>query len=349
VKLPPVTILLSSYNGEKFVTEQVASIQHQTHPNWTLLVRDDGSRDRTLEIVQALSRADPRIVILTDARGNLGAAGSFGVLLEHVLRLDAPYVALADQDDLWCPAKIARELELMLRREQQAGPRKPLLVHSDLSVVGHDLTPVHRSFLKYQGLSHEAKFPLGRLLLQNFVTGSTVLLNRSLLESATPVPDVIMHDWWLALCAAALGEIVFLPEATVRYRQHGGNAVGSFGLKHSVGESLRDPIASWHRADALLDRAVAQARELLRRVEREEQRHPADAQALQVLRAFTGAFAEGNGLTRLRVLARYGIRPRTFLPFPIRFYAGVLLWSPKLQTPATPGSVGTPGRVQDSR
>jgi rhamnosyltransferase len=327
VSLPPLTIVLSTYNGEKFIAEQIASIQRQTHSDWRLLLRDDGSSDRTLEIVRAMAEVDRRITLLPSGPGNLGPAASFGVLLEQALSDGAEYVSLADQDDVWLPTKLAAELELVRRQEAAAGRSTPILVHSDLTVVAENLSLVHPSFLARQGLKHVDKFSLGPLLIQNFVTGSTVVLNRALLQVVVPIPGVIMHDWWLALCAAALGRIAFLPEPTVLYRQHGSNALGSVGQKRAVWRSLRNPIAAWLRADELLAQTLGQARELLKRVEPEEKRNPAAARSLPVLRDFCGAFAQTSGLKRLRVVARHRIRPRTFLPYPVRFYAGVLLWS----------------------
>ena len=326
MSLPPVTIVLSSYNGERFIAEQIASIQGQTHLHWKLLVRDDGSSDRTVDIVKAMAGRDDRIVVLGDDRGNLGPPASFGVLLEHALSAGAAYVALADQDDVWLPTKMASELELMLCRESQVGQAKPILIHTDLSVAGENLQVVHPSYLAYEGLRHRDESPLSTLLIQNFVTGCTTLLNRALLQAGVPVPAVIMHDWWLALCAAALGEIRYVAEPMVRYRQHGRNAMGSVGQRRALWHSLRNPINSWLRADVLLDQVVDQARELAQRVEREERGNPAAAQSLRVLRDFCRAFSEGDGLARIRVLSRHRIRPRTFLPYPIRFYARVLFW-----------------------
>jgi rhamnosyltransferase len=328
VRLPPLTIVLSSYNGEKFIAEQLASIQQQTHTDWKLLVRDDGSSDRTISIVQEMAAVDKRISLLIDNRGTLGPAASFGVLLEQAVATGSGYVAMSDQDDVWSPTKIARELELLIRQEHQVGDSRPILVHSDLTVVGEDLRLIHRSFLAYQGLRPLPQRPLGTLLIQNFVTGCTMLLNRSLLQVAVPIPTVIMHDWWLALCAAALGDILYLDEATVLYRQHGRNTLGSPGRKRALWRSLRNPVASWLQADLLLEQVTGQARELMERVEREEQGNPAASDSLTVLRDFCAAFSEGSGLKRLRVLARHRIRPRTFLPYPVRFYAGALLWSP---------------------
>ncbi|HJR16888.1 MAG TPA: glycosyltransferase family 2 protein [Gemmatimonadales bacterium] len=338
--LPPVTIVLSSYNGEKFIAEQIASIRQQTHPDWKLLVRDDGSSDHTRDIVQALIEVDDRIMLLRDHRGNLGPAASFGVLLEYALNHGAGYVALADQDDVWSPTKIARELEVMLRQEDRSGESEPILVHTDLTVVREDLRLIHQSFLAYQGLRHLADSPLGTLLIQNFVTGCTTLINRPLLQLAVPLPSVIMHDWWLALCAAALGEICYLPEATVLYRQHRMNALGSPGQRKALWRSLRKPVDAWLQAGVVLEQALEQARELTKRVEREGPGSAAAFASLSVLRDFCRAFSEGDGLTRLRVLSRHNIRPRTFLPYPVRFYARVLLWSRTSYSPAGRASAG---------
>jgi rhamnosyltransferase len=325
VNLPPVTIALSSYNGERFIAEQIASIRQQTHRGWQLLVRDDGSSDGTVRMVETHAAGDPRITLLRDDAGNLGPAASFGVLLDRALLDGAEYVALADQDDVWSPTKIEDELRLMLDREQTAGKARPILVHTDLKVVRDDLSVVHDSFLGYQGLRH-LDAPLGTLLVQNFVTGSTLLLNRALLEVAMPIPRVIMHDWWLALCAASVGEIAFVDRATVLYRQHGSNTLGSVGLKRAVWRSLRNPFVAWLEADGVLNQALDQARELSRRLERERARHPQASQSLAMVGEFCRAFTLGSGLSRLRVVARHGIRPRTFLPYPVRYYARVLLW-----------------------
>jgi glycosyltransferase involved in cell wall biosynthesis len=332
--------VLSSYNGEKFIAEQIESIREQTHTVWKLLVRDDGSSDRTTEILQAFSEVDDRIILLPDQRGNLGPATSFGILLEYALNNGADYVAMADQDDVWLPSKIAQELALMRRAEDQSGESGAILVHTDLTVVGEDLRLIHPSFLAYQGLRHVADSPLGTLLIQNFVTGCTTLINRPLLQLAVPLPRVIMHDWWLALCAAALGKICYLPEPMVLYRQHGTNAIGSAGRRQALWQSLRKPVDAWLQAGVVLEKALEQARELAKRVERDGRRSSAAFESLRVLRDFYRAFTEEDGLTRLRVISRYNIRPRTFLPYPVRFYARVLLWSRATHSPAGRASAG---------
>jgi glycosyl transferase family 2 len=322
----PVTILLSSYNGARFLAEQIESIRRQSFGGWTLLVRDDGSSDESVGIVESISATDSRVVLLGDGRGNLGPAGSFGILLGHAYDEGARYVALADQDDIWSPEKLARELDLLAQSERELGEDMPLLVHTDLAVVREDLSLVHDSFLAFQGLRHPFHSPLGTLLIQNFATGCTMLVNRPLLRVAVPVPAVIMHDWWLALCAAATGRVVFLPEATVRYRQHGGNAQGSQGWHSAVRGALRHPGSWWRQSGTLFQRVVEQARELSQRIERQGPDNEVVRRSLPALRDFSSAFAHGGAVDRLRVVYRHGIRPHSLLPYPVPFYARVLLW-----------------------
>jgi rhamnosyltransferase len=334
---PDLVILLSSYNGGKFIAEQIDSIRGQTFTGWKLLVRDDGSSDDTVEVLESLAALDDRITLLRDSRGNLGPAASFGVLLEQVRDTGVAYVALADQDDIWRAPKLSRQLDLLRQHERKLGESVPLLIHSDLTVVGEDLSLVHPSFLAFQGLRHETEAPLGALLVQNFVTGCTAVINRALLQAAVPLPNVIMHDWWLALCAAALGQVLYLPEATVLYRQHERNAQGSQGRRAALVSALRRPVSWWLKSGVLLERAVGQARELAQRVERQTGETGHSYPSLAVLRDFCSAFARGTAITRLRVVYRHRIRPRTLLPYPLPFYARVLLWGRRLPEASTAG------------
>lgn len=336
----PVVVALSTFNGAKHVTAQIASIRGQTFDRWRLLVRDDGSTDGTVALVEAAARADPRIELVRDGLGNLGPAGSYGVLLERAAAEGAPRVALCDQDDVWRADKLARGLALMAAREAELGDGVPLLVHSDLTVVDAGLGVIHSSFVQYQGVRPVADRPLRKLLVQNFVTGCTALVNRALLDAAVPVPRrVIMHDWWLALCAAALGEVLYLPEATVLYRQHGANTLGSRSRRRAGFESVRRPISWWRHSSRLFAEGVAQASELRRRVRRvagtAPATRPAAAHALAMLDEYCAAFAGAGPWQRLRTIRRWRIRPGSLLPYPVCFYCRVLLW-PR-HTAAAPG------------
>jgi glycosyltransferase involved in cell wall biosynthesis len=320
-------VLLSSYNGARFIAEQIESIRRQTLVRWTLMVRDDGSSDETVSILESLAAAEPRMVLLRDGRGNLGPAQSFGTLMQAALDAGAEYVALADQDDIWHPDKLEYELETLRTREAAVGRAVPLLVHSDLAVVDEELRSIHESFLDFQRLMPDRGALLPRLLTQNFVTGCTTVINRALLRVVLPLPEVVMHDWWLALCAASLGEILWCPRATVLYRQHGRNAAGSPGWVQACVAAALHPARWWQASLAAFSATVAQACALAQRVEREVPKASPEAGSLAAVREYCGAFSTGTGaLQRLRTVRRHGVRPRSSLGYPLFYYARVVLW-----------------------
>ncbi len=218
-----IDILLSTYNGTEFLEEQLSSLLGQTCKNWNLLVRDDGSTDDTVATLGKLcSHSRTR---LTGKARNLGPCRSFELLLQQS---SAPYCMFCDQDDVWLPDKIEKSLALMHEMERRWGNDTPMLVHSDLQVVDRHLHPLSSSFWRHQGIEPEGRERFNRLLVQNVVTGCTVMINAPLRQLALPfAAETIMHDWWLALTAAAFGQIGHLNEPTVLYRQHGGNEVGA--------------------------------------------------------------------------------------------------------------------------
>lgn len=231
---PKIAVLLSTYNGEAFLDIQLQSIVEQTYTNHVIVARDDGSRDGTLALLREWQRQHPeRLYLIADCPDNLGARGSFAWLVDYVLAhkaelgLERAYLMFCDQDDRWFPQKMAVEVEAMLAAEDAGGDALPVLVHSDLRVVTEAEGLIAESFVRYQGLEIERnRFP--NMVISNLVTGCTVLINEPLAHKAMPVPDdAIMHDWWLALVAAAFGRVVFLDQPLVHYRQHGSNTIGA--------------------------------------------------------------------------------------------------------------------------
>lgn len=268
-----VDVILSVHNGATYLGAMLDSLVAQTHPTWRLWMRDDGSTDGTRDVMRRAADADPRIVVLASGEGRLGAARSFGWLLDRV-PANSAYVMCADHDDVWLPGKIAATLAVMRRAEREAPG--PVLVHTDLVVVDDALRPIAPSFWRFSGVAPEP-VSLRRLVVQNVVTGPTMMLNRALRELAGSVPAAaIYQDWWYSLVAAAFGRIVALPEATTLYRQHGANSVGArrdvplrwFELpslaRDALGrtEHLRSEIARTTRqAGAFLERYRARLRE----------------------------------------------------------------------------------------
>lgn len=225
-----IDVLLATYNGEPYLKEQLDSILAQEYTDFRILIRDDGSTDGTMKIIAdyCVRHAD-KIIDVTDGEATGSAQGNFSRLMGSAT---ADYIAFCDQDDLWHKHKLYQSLALMqtceryLRRDN-GGVIPPILVHTDLIVADEQLRRIAPSLMRYQRLNHK-KRELSSLLVQNNITGNTVLINRALADRAGVIPcGVLMHDWWLGLVAAAFGHIAFLDKQMVIYRQHGNNAVGA--------------------------------------------------------------------------------------------------------------------------
>jgi len=220
-----VDIVCATLDGGRYLDDFLRSLAAQRHADWRLWVRDDGSTDDTVAIIEEAAASDPRVRLLHRGGPPSGPARAFSWLLTQ-LPNDAQYVMCADQDDVWLPDKIERTLEAM-RAAQDDRAGEPILVHTDLQVVDAELKPLHPSFWQYAGLDPDAT-TLRRIVVRNVVTGAAMMINRPLLELAGPPPaDAYFHDWWLACAAAAFGRIVAVRVATALYRQHGANAVGA--------------------------------------------------------------------------------------------------------------------------
>ncbi|EHJ52845.1 glycosyltransferase family 2 protein [Streptococcus macacae] len=214
-----INILLSAYNGQEFIAEQIESIQKQSIKDWNLFIRDDGSTDKTPEIIAAFAKQDERIhFINANHRENYGVIKNFYTLLKYD---KADYYFFSDQDDIWIPQK----LELTLKSAQKEKQTEPLLVYTDLKIVNQELTVLHESMIKTQ--SHHANTSLLQELTENTVTGGTMMINHSLAEKWERLDHIIMHDWYLALLAASLGKLIYLDVPTELYRQHDSNVLGA--------------------------------------------------------------------------------------------------------------------------
>ena len=222
-----IDVVLPTYNGAPYLEAQLASIQSQTLCPKRIFIRDDGSNDGTSSLISDLQRRYGAWLQVLPSDGNLGCSANVNLLLEAT---SAPYVALADQDDLWLPQKLEQSLTLMQQLEATYGVNTPLLVHSDLDLVDSHAQPLGSRYMQCQRLDPRRTDPMD-LALTNVVTGCTTLLNRSLLQKALPIPvDALMHDWWLALVASSFGQIALVEKPGVLYRQHRSNLLGAQGL-----------------------------------------------------------------------------------------------------------------------
>ena len=233
---PEIDILMATFNGEKYITEQIESVIAQRDGDWRLFVSDDCSSDSTCEMVRSLALRDERIHLIACGKKG-GARDNFISLLSET---DADYVMFCDQDDVWLDSKVSVLRGKLLELEQLYGKERPLMVFSDMKVVDSSLNVISDSFFRYEGID-PARTKLEYVVAQAVAPGCTMLFNRSLLELATQSfkgsleerDEIIMHDWWLMILVAAFGRVDYVSEPLALYRQHGGNEVGASGF--SVG------------------------------------------------------------------------------------------------------------------
>ena len=221
-----IQVLLATHNGEKFLRPLLESLLAQTFQDFQVLISDDGSTDSTLQVIDDFSGRYPEKFVLRGSRVHGGAKHNFMFLVSCA---SAEYVMFCDQDDVWLPNKIADALAAIKKSESEHGESCPILIHTDLIVVDDHLRPVNKSFMKYQNLNGY-RTELAPLLMQNVVTGCTVMMNRSLLEKArinNATGLMVMHDWWFSLIASAFGRIQYLDSPSILYRQHINNVVGA--------------------------------------------------------------------------------------------------------------------------
>ncbi|MGT2932483.1 glycosyltransferase family 2 protein [Streptococcus catagoni] len=214
-----INILMSTYNGEKYIAQQIESIQNQTIQDWNLLIRDDGSTDKTPEIIEDFVKKDQRIHFINrDQRVNFGVIKNFYTLVKYD---QADYYFFSDQDDIWLPKKIEIQLEEIEKHPQNL----PLMVYMDLKVVDQDLNVINESMIRSQ--SGHANTKLIQELSENAVTGGVALINSALADRWTTTENIIMHDWYLALLASSLGRLIYIDQPGELYRQHENNVLGA--------------------------------------------------------------------------------------------------------------------------
>lgn len=285
-----VNILMSTYNGQQFLAEQIRSIQEQSYTDWTLFIRDDGSSDNTKEILKDFEHQDSRIHLIdSDKSDNLGVIKSFHKLVNHDR---ADYYFFSDQDDVWLPNK----LELSLKEAQNYLADLPLMVYMDLKVVNQDLKIMTESMVKSQ--SHHANTELVQELTENTVTGGVAMINHALAEMWQETDDILMHDWYLALLASAFGNLVFIDQPGELYRQHSDNVLGARTLSKRFKKWIRPHILFAVYWD-LIKNSQKQARHLLQM--------PLSQSNRELIEAFV-TIMDKSMLERFRILRKYGLR-----------------------------------------
>lgn len=216
-----VDILLATYNGEMYLKEQLDSILNQTYSDFRLLISDDMSTDGTCKILEEYAKKDKRIALFHQ-KENLGVASNFEFLLGKV---ESEYYAFSDQDDIWNSNKLEKSLAKL--KEDNAD-----IVFSDLEVVDNKKNTIFKSYWELKEFKEKiVKYnSFEALYLNNYVTGCTMLAKSSTIKKCLPIPKnskFVLHDYWIALITSQNGKVTYIEEATIKYRQHKNNKVGS--------------------------------------------------------------------------------------------------------------------------
>lgn len=216
-----VNILMATYNGRKYLKEQIDSILNQTYTDFRLLISDDASTDSTLKILEQYEKKDKRIEIYSHEK-NIGVVANFEFLLSKVR---SEYFMFADQDDVWENDKV----EKSLKKLEETGSD---LVFTDLEVVDEKLNQIAPSFWKQKGFYEKIKKYNGfdALYLNNYINGCTMLCKSLWINKVLPFPrdsKYVIHDYWLALVVSQEGKLTYIEKPMMKYRQHGKNQVGS--------------------------------------------------------------------------------------------------------------------------
>ena len=311
-----IDIVLATFNGERYIHEQLESLLAQSYPDFKIRISDDGSSDGTLSVVSDYQFRYPGKIVLMNSPGGLGPCGNFFHMLKES---PADYVFFSDQDDVWDTDKVRLSLNAMRFLEEKHGNDVPLLIHTDLRVVDADLNLISSSFFEFQRLN-SWQTSLRDLLLQNVVTGCTVVMNRSLIRKALPFPDdVVMHDWWLALVASAFGHIHYVDSPTLSYRQHSYNQIGAKGWS---------PKYLLNRLAQLSDRTLAAelGRPVIRQAKVFGNRYQKELSLtdLNLVNQVVG-LEDCPGVLRVVTAAKIGLRKHGFLRT-VAFY-WLLLWA----------------------
>ncbi|TEW55749.1 glycosyltransferase family 2 protein [Psychromonas sp. RZ22] len=209
-----VSIALASYNGHRYLKEQIQSILNQTYHNIELIISDDHSCDGTQDLISKFVNSDTRVSLIVN-NDRRGFVNNFENAISHC---SGEFIALADQDDIW-------ELDKIDKLVRGIGAFS--LIHSDASLINMSGNCIFNSYT-LTAKKNILNLDVVDVILNNPVTGCTTMFHHSLLDKALPFPEKLaVHDKWLALLALLDQGIVYYDEPLVKYRQHDGNQIGA--------------------------------------------------------------------------------------------------------------------------
>ena len=289
-----VDILLATYNGEKYIQEQIESLLEQTYKDIKILIRDDGSTDRTVDIIKELEISNSEIIkLIQDDKELHNPTANFFELCKHST---SDYIMFCDQDDYWFPDKVERSLKEIKKAESNY-PGLPILAYGNYIIANKDLEPigVDQSLVRKQ----TQWLTINHLLVQSCVTGCLCIINKALKDLMGEYSkDILMHDWWLSQLAAATGKVIHFDDEVMYYRQHEENVVGAVDTDSA--EYVRErAMANDIRANR--DIMIKQARVLAETV-----KNVVPKEKMNVINAFI-KMQSCSKIKRLYLLIRFGL------------------------------------------
>lgn len=305
-----VGIMLATYNGEKYIKDQIDSIINQTYKNWVLYVSDDNSSDNTINIVNEYKeKYEDKIIILENENKFSNAKLNFANLFDKVDGMD--YYMFCDQDDVWTKDKI-QNLLIPVKKEEKDG-KKPILAYCDSKIVDSNLNVISESLVEYGNKHLPNKHLMEHVLIENYFPGCAVLFNKELKEKTKTIyKDCEMHDWWLTLTSALSGKIIFVDKKLHYYRQHGNNTVGAHKDDNAVNKiiirikklfDLKTTKTTW---STYQDTVLKQANELYRIYSKDE---TIDSNNIEIIKKFIDIMNDKNRLRRLILLIKKNYVP----------------------------------------
>jgi len=257
---PTVSVALCTYNGARYLEEQLRSILNQSVPVFEIVLSDDGSADDTVAIalrtIEDFISNNPGPAVRLRVIENASALGVVKNFEQALLACTGELIALCDQDDIWHPTRLEQLAAAF------AGRPELELVHSDAALIAEDGSPLGISLFEALEVTESerqeihAGLGFDTLLRRNLVTGATTVIRAGLVRRATPFPESWFHDEWMAVVAAATARFDMVDRQLIDYRQHGGNHIGArkLNLRDKV-RKLREP--RLERNTHLVARAIA--------------------------------------------------------------------------------------------
>jgi glycosyltransferase involved in cell wall biosynthesis len=218
---PDIDILLATYNGARFLSLQLDSLLNQTYNQIHIFIRDDGSKDNTLQIVKSYQHQFPEKITLIEGEINQNkATGNFSILMTYST---SDYILFSDQDDIWELDKVEK-LYHKITAVEALNPNMPVYIFSDLKMIDEKGSEIASSLWEKEGINPK-NIKLGNLLTQNIANGCASIINKKLLELGKDIPKgVLMHDHWLIILASAAGVVDYITDKTINHRIHQSNS-----------------------------------------------------------------------------------------------------------------------------